>query len=613
MLLALAISAAIFLPTIEVMGGTSRGQLEISSLFDFNFRGNILSAIQTYSLNASSGETAVTLFCGSLTLIGVAGCFITHQFSHRKKTCYAILLTILLILFYWNPGFMLFSLLKKADSFLYRYTYVAIFTLIFMATDFFTNGQFQKLKKSTFFTIFFAYSGSVLLLNYINPGLTNLKYTYFSIAFFLLTTIAIIRLKPKRTSYIILVFIVLSELVYGTSLQLKKYRTDDVYSFQEYTKLTETQINEIKSQDDNIYRISQTTTRNQTSDNLTANYDEPLAYNYWSITSYTSNPDEKQMTFLDKVGYLTGSVNMNIVNTSLLGIDSILGVKYILSPYQINGLQKTNYPIGYNGKEVYRNPYALPLAFKYQSNNYNLESETWTGMNSINPFEYQNRIIKKLSNTNIDIYKTINSKVDRNDNEIIYTLEIPHGNYAIYANIPWQVPIPSTINLNDVYETGYAMWLSPSALYIPTKINDTTATVTIKTSNPEIFESGKEQFYVLDLDKLQQISSSLEKESPETSIIENGYAYFELTANDGDYLFTSIPTDKNWLIKLNDQEINPELFADTFYTILLTQGSNKIEMIYRLKSTIPGIAISFMGIVVTLTIGFREALRNKNK
>lgn len=611
MVLALAISSVIFLPTIEVMGGTSRGQLELSSLFNLSFRGNILSAIQTYSLGAGNSMTAVSLFCGSLTLLGVIGCFITKQFSHRKKISYAVLLAILLLLFYWTPGFMLFSLLKNADSFYYRYAYVAIFALIFIATDFFINGDFQKIKKSIFFTIFATYSISLLLLNYINPGLTNLQYACYSIFFFLLTTIVISTFRNRRVSYFFLIFIVLAELVYNTALQMKKVHTDDAYTFREYAELTEQQINAIESQDDSTFRISQTTTRNPTADNLTANYDEPLAYNYWSLTSYTSNPNEKQMVFLDKVGYLTGSVNMNIVNTSLLGIDSLLGVKYILSPYYINGLQKTDLPTGYNDKTIYRNPYALPLAFKYQNNDYDLETETWTSMNSINPFEYQNRIFKKISNTDTNIYKPIDSHVTETDQGLVYTLDIPRGNYAIYANIPWYAPTSSKINLNGVYEMGYAMWLSPSALYVPIRSGDTNATVTIQTNSPDSFKLGEEQFYALNLDKLQKISDTLKTGTPDVSVIEDGYAYFELTADDNEYLFTSIPADKNWAIKLNDQEITPELFADAFYIIPLSQGYNKIEMTYKIRTAIPGIAISFIGIISTSAIGLHDSLRKK--
>lgn len=60
---------------------------------------------------------------------------------------------------------------------------------------------------------------------------------------------------------------------------------------------------------------------------------------------------------------------MNVVNTSVLGADSILGVKYVLSSYDIPGLKKLENIEPGNGKSVYYNPYALPVAFTYESSN----------------------------------------------------------------------------------------------------------------------------------------------------------------------------------------------------------------------------------------------------
>lgn len=612
MLLALALSAITFLPTIETMSGTERGQLELSALFDPSFRGNILSAIQTYSIGATSSETAATLFCGSLTLIGVIGCFITKQFNSYKKTIYAVFLILLLLFFYWNPGFMLLSLFKSANSFWYRYAYVAVFSLLFMATDYFINGHPNKITTPKLLTVAFFYSISILLLNYINPELTKIQYVYYSIIFFTLITLSIIALKTKTSRYILLTTIVLLELICSTILQFKKFHTEDVYTFQEYTKATEQQINEIQVADEGAYRISQTSTRNPTIDNLTANYNEPLAYNYWSLSGYTSNPDEKQMQFLDKVGYMTGSVNMNIVNTSLLGVDSLLGVKYILSSYTINGLEKTDYSIGYNNKSVYYNPYALPIAFAFTNNDYETETTIWTGVNSINSFEYQNRLFKKISNMNIDIYRPINSKLVKDDSSLTYTLTLPNGNYAIYANIPWYTPIPAKLSVNDAYETGYAMWLSPSAFYVPTEPDDHSATIVIQTPEPESFKIGEEQFYALDLDALQKIHDSLAANKPDTSIINNGYAYFELSSHENDYLFTSIPADKNWIITLNGQKIEPELFAETFYIVPLVEGKNKIEMTYKSKYMLPGIVITSITTIGMLITGLYSYSRKKH-
>ena len=44
--------------------------------------------------------------------------------------------------------------------------------------------------------------------------------------------------------------------------------------------------------------------------------------------------------------------NMNIVNTSIIGADSLMNVKYILADYEINGLKKLEKLDAGNGKNI---------------------------------------------------------------------------------------------------------------------------------------------------------------------------------------------------------------------------------------------------------------------
>lgn len=97
----------------------------------------------------------------------------------------------------------------------------------------------------------------------------------------------------------------------------------------------------------------------------TANYDEAFGFNYRSIAGYTSSPDDNQRDFLEHLGYRKCGENMNITNASIIGADSLLSVKYILSPYRINGLQKISSIKSKGRKKAYRNPYALPFALIY--------------------------------------------------------------------------------------------------------------------------------------------------------------------------------------------------------------------------------------------------------
>lgn len=75
MLLGVALSAALFLPTIAALKTSSRGSIDLMGLFAFYFNGGLLSAIDGLSLGAISTQYNVSLYCGSLALIGCIALF----------------------------------------------------------------------------------------------------------------------------------------------------------------------------------------------------------------------------------------------------------------------------------------------------------------------------------------------------------------------------------------------------------------------------------------------------------------------------------------------------------------------------------------------------------
>ena len=134
---------------------------------------------------------------------------------------------------------------------------------------------------------------------------------------------------------------------------------------------------------------------------LTANYNEALSYGYVSISGYTSSPDDIQREFLDRVGYPINGENMCITNTSILGVDSLLGVKYILSSQTIPGLKVQN---DTNPKIIYENPYAFPIAFCYNQQREDANSGQ-------NPFEYQNQLFCSMFGAEGKIYEKLNYRI----------------------------------------------------------------------------------------------------------------------------------------------------------------------------------------------------------
>lgn len=121
---------------------------------------------------------------------------------------------------------------------------------------------------------------------------------------------------------------------------MDEYHVSEDASYKLYSAITQKQIRDIQNMDQSLYRISQTTTQKMLPSNTTSNYDEAFAFNYRSISGYTSSPDDNQRDFLEHIGYTKCGENMNITNASVIGADALLSVKYTLCPYKTMDLKK---------------------------------------------------------------------------------------------------------------------------------------------------------------------------------------------------------------------------------------------------------------------------------
>ncbi|MFR0600585.1 YfhO family protein [Lactobacillus equicursoris] len=333
----------------------------------------------------------------------------------------------MLLLFYWQPANFAFLLFKLVDSYLSRYSYLGIFILIFMAGIFFSQVKdtVQQLLYGTaaYLTIF-------IIQNWKNLTSKGVVYTVLSTV--LTASLLIFYEKAgkkgmRKLALLALAGLLLTEFAYNDKKLWATYKDDykvaKVDKFAAYSSQQEKQIVALKKYDPGDYRVSQTSTRLKLRLNLT------VAYNYWPIASYVSSQDPKQLKFLESVGYRSATQRVTIVNTSVLGADSLLGVKYVLTGQDFPGLEKTSLPAA-NGKSVYRNPYALPLAFSSQND---VNNPVFTG----NPFTYQEAAYSHLLGKKVTLYKRVAHKKTVQAGKVTYVLNSKDKKNPLYGNLPW--------------------------------------------------------------------------------------------------------------------------------------------------------------------------------
>lgn len=633
MLAGVLISGVLFLPTIGAMRYSVRGSLDLGSLLDMSFIGDVSSVIDGYSLGAQSQKGSVSLYCGCLALIGFIGIFIGKKHNVKQKILAFVTLVVMLLMFYWNPLCMAFSLFKEVGSYWYRYSHVGIFCILFFAAEFFLSEDLNAVKWRVIIASAI-FSAAMLGVNYLH-GVQDNKLVWLTDA--LIVGVAVLIALISRLSKnvgagrvfgiiftVILCAVLTVETGYSVMLQMDNIHIDNGESFVEYETAMEGLINDLKEYDSDTYRISQTRSRTRSlekkknnngkdtddnfkyKNNVRANYDESFGYGYWAIGSYVSTADSTVLNFLVDTGYRSEGDNLSVVNMPVLGTDSLLGVRYIVSDYALEGMDKVeDIADNANGAGVYENPYSLPMAFVYDSGKYT--AAKYNG----NPFEYQNELYSELLGRKVEIYKplkyeTVVSKAKKR----VYKMEIPEGNYIAYGNIPWNSLFNAKLNVNGIYRTGYARWLSPSVFNIPVNEDRDYYKVVLHSKQKLDLDDGAEQFYVLDLDLLKSIAEELEKYTPDVMDIENGSAEIVVNAKEGQSLFTSIPYCDGWTVKVNGQKVQPDKVVDSLYSISLVEGENVVEMKFHVKYAGAGIACSIIGIAMLV---FAEFYRKRRK
>lgn len=600
MFIGLCLSAFLFLPTIALQReGVGQG-------FDWNFlgnefKGNILSVIQYYSIGGTSTKTHVSLYCGSLPLIGCLLFYCNTHLNRTKKIVLSALLAFTVLMFYWQPLFFAFSLFKDCSSYWFRYSYIGIFSLVFIAAHFYEQIKNYEVKDYRVKPVIYFIVG-LLVLNYDCTG-TRLNYVHYTAAFIIIAYICLRQLSVKDNSRwltvgftALLVIITVAELGINAKSLMRQYHYEDVDGFITYERNKQVVINRIKEYDKGLYRISQTSARNMTSEGLTAHYNEPVAFNYPSISSYSSCPQNSQLTFLERLGYRTEFERIKVVNTSVLGADSLLGVKYLLSKNSIRGFEEMpRLSLPHDAKKVYVNKFALPMVFTFKSNALRQDN-----LASMNPFEYQNALYSQLVGKPVTLYNPVRFAKERQGNNMVYNLIVPNNESVIYGNIPWSRRMEAEIFKDKRLLTGYSRWLSPSVFYIPTLQDEKDIQLELKTKNG--LHIKDEQFYALDLNALDEVSRIIRAGDGDVHDLsyKDGDLYCVVNGTQNDRLFLSIPYHKGWHITRNGKTIQPDSFGECLMVLPLEKGKNVIEMHYSIPYFKAGCMVSAFGLICLL-------------
>ena len=662
-------------------GGASAGALS------FGFRGNPLSVLRSYRIGERSDISRVSFFCGTPALFGTAAFFISGRIRKREKAAAAVLWLVVWMSCFWKPLFYVFSLFMTNTSYWYRYGYLGCFVLLYLAAYWAGSlprgGRFHRMRSWSVIPK----AGAVCLLLILvsqriwpsgGSGSTRtaaLMIAALMIVMALIYMPADITAEPaaryascmrkgtgKKVLAILLILLCLWESFLETRAMLRIYHTDTAREYEVYSEEEQAQIRGLQDFDtDGFYRISQTSTRITNIDGLTGAYLDAMAYGYASISGYTSCPENIQLDLLDRLGYRKEYDSFNIVNTSFLPADSLMGVRYVLSPYEIPGLTEVPELGVHNRKAVYRNPYALPIAMvldqedAHKTETADKGAETSADLEGEkNPFSFTERLYTRLAGHQAGLWIPVPAEKHYERGTTEWTLTLPRRagaqeeslqepapqsedqqpKYCLYGNLPWEKQASyadpqwwdeaqeqGKLTVAEGWAFGYGGWLSPSVFYIPADEEAAGSEnaqesgwkkhIVLQTAGePQLLD---QQFYALDLERMAVLTAQIRARSKAVRDlrITNGTISCVVDAEEGQSLLFSVPASDGWTAQLNGQKTQIRSFEKGLMEIPLVQGENHITMQYRVPGLMPGTGMSLAGLLILAVMSGTRTKRHK--
>lgn len=621
--LGVLLSCAFFVPII--FGQSSGRSILDEGIFNFATNGSFLDIyrgfmIGTPNMGMTVNDSTITLFCGVLLLISAGYYFFSKNIKTFDKVCTAVMVSIMVLSEFFKPLENIWCGFKFPAAFKFRFGYIAIFAIIFTASQ--ALEKFYEIDRKLFGKIAAANVVIFLVYDLIRPFDSIVLWIQIGLLIFY-GLVVFVNLSNKK--YRRICFGLILAVFYLEILANSYWVTSEVYrkptgEYAAYVEEQETLVESIQEYDNTVfYRMEQNENRDKKIYDNSFFANESLAYGYSGIQQYSSSYDKKTADFIAAMGYCKG-VFPTFYHEPILTSDSLLGVRYMMTTKEYYGIEYVENIQAHNGKSVYFNPYALNLGFAVNENVLNeIVSGDQFDVNTIqkdNPFEFQNKVFSAILGSDICLYEPVKAEYvyDERLEKVVYTIDSSEGNAMIYGYTRSTIDgIP--MDINGEYSHYYRSAWANMGIYqigMNSKENEVAFDVkgldedirsgSLQAHREGIFDNGNFQpwidsvFYKLNMDTFENVINELRAQSFQPEIFEDGYVCGNYSSETDGWLMLTIPNEANWEVIVNGDAVEAKDGVNIFMTIPVKAGGNTVELIYHPKGVKMGIIASVISI-----------------
>jgi len=367
---------------------------------------------------------------------------------------------------------------------------------------------------------------------------------------------------------------------------------------------------------------------------------DPSLYQYSGMTVFASSNRRSVTTLMGKLGYAVNGVNSYLYKNYVPVSDSILGLKYIALGHSISGHQQlvdagavTDSDNIYT-RYIYQNSAALSKAFVVSRSiiNWNWEDQ--------NPFVVQNSLLNSAVGAQ-DVYDLIylqsggttydeslggyvNEESGTSLSEFNCTVDIS-GTYFTCSRVSEALTANFTAT-QTVAEAGqtYAYVDCRAATSITVSAGSTS--ITVSPTEPYIVDLGylaegtdiSVTIYTdmscggniflasLNNDVFDEAITTLQGGMMDVDEYSERKITGTITSSVNGMMFTSIPYDGGWTVKVDGQEVDTFALGDGLLCFAVPSGTHTVSMSYSQMGLLPGIIITMVCLLIFVLLVNRK-------
>ena len=609
------LSMWILIPTAislrETSGAEDQFAREVKENFDF---WDIFSRTLYGSSPTERGDNLPNIYCSLLAVFLIVLFLVCRRIRLRTRVCFGGLLAVLVLLMANNWTNFAFHGFHFPNDLPYRNSFLVSFVMLTIAVQ--TLDQIKRMRREDTVLAFAVAVGLLVIEQKIGDhGEYGIIWSSlgFLAGYAVLLTLAAPdgagrqgnRVKQRALSAVLLALL-FAEVASNAVVMIRQLNENEVFtdrmSFASDYDINKATVSRVESFNTDGSRMEFLPRKTCNDDAL---------YDYAGLTVFASSNAKATTTLMGKLGYAINGVNSYMYHSFVPLADSMLNLKYVAFNHDIGTHAQLSYVDSVSDSDggrrfIYENTLALSRGFVvhpdivYWNSNHTSRYE--------NPFEVQNKLVEYAVNGS-PVYSLLPLEVESQDG---MSAEVNESYF--YTELEGRSGSFTALHVKEREAQSYVYVDCRAASAITVSVNDSSWSVT--PYEPYIIDLGKlgvgtevrvtvdadttcsGNIYLAEMDTDALYAAIQAMKQNQWQITEHTDGYFKGTVNapEGGVLFTSIPYNDGWRIRVDGKTADVVTVGDALIGIRLSKGSHEVEMKYSTSGFPLGVILTLLGV-----------------